>query len=418
MSERRVVITGMGVVSPNGNTKEEFWKNLVAGKSGIRRIQSMDTEKYDCKIAGEVVDFDPTQYFNNHKDARRADRYFQLAMAASKMAAKDSGLNPDSLDPHRVGVMVGSGIGGLSTIETQYEILLNKGPGRVSPFLIPMMITNIGSGMIAAEYGFMGPNMVIVTACATSNNNIGEAWRMIKFGDADMMIAGGAEASIRPCGLAGFANMKALSLRNDAPEKASRPWDKDRDGFVMGEGAGVVVIEELEHAKKRGATIYAELAGYGATADAYHLTSPHPEGLGAAKCMEMALRHAKLNTTDVQYINAHATSTPVGDLCELRAIKRVFGDYAKSGNGLLVSGTKSMTGHLLGAAGGIELVASVYAIQDQVIPPTINVENLDPEVDVDIVPNTARPAKVNAALSNSFGFGGHNAALLIKKFEG
>ncbi|MCB1277505.1 beta-ketoacyl-ACP synthase II [Prosthecobacter sp.] len=416
MSERRVVITGMGVVSPNGNNKDDFWKNLLAGKSGIRRIQSMDTEKYDCKIAGEVVDFDPTQYFNNHKDARRADRYFQFAMAASKMAAKDSGLNPDSLDPHRVGVMVGSGIGGLGTLETQYEILLNKGPGRVSPFLIPMMITNIASGMIAAEYGFMGPNMVIVTACATSNNNIGEAWRMIKFGDADVMIAGGAEASIRPCGLAGFANMKALSLRNDDPEKASRPWDKDRDGFVMGEGAGVVVIEELEHAKKRGATIYAELAGYGATADAYHLTSPHPEGLGAGKCMEMALRHAKLNTTDIQYINAHATSTPVGDLCELRAIKRTFGEYAT--NGLLVSGTKSMTGHLLGAAGGVELVASIYAIQEQVIPPTINVENLDPEVDVDIVPNTARPAKVNAALSNSFGFGGHNAALLIKKFEG
>ena len=418
MSERRVVITGMGVVSPNGNTKEEFWKSLVAGKSGIRRLQSMDTEKYDCKIGGEVVDFDPTKFFNNHKDARRADRYFQFAMAASKMAAKDAGLNPDSLDPHRVGVMVGSGIGGLSTIEAQYEILLTKSPSRVSPFLIPMMITNIASGMIAAEYGFMGPNMVIVTACATSNNNIGEAWRIIKFGDADAMICGGAEASIRPCGLAGFANMKALSLRNDEPERASRPWDKDRDGFVMGEGAGVVVIEELEHAKKRGATIYAELAGYGATADAYHLTSPHPEGLGAAKCMEMALRHAKLNTTDVQYINAHATSTPVGDLCELRAIKRVFGDYAKSGNGLLVSGTKSMTGHLLGAAGGIELVACIQAIQDQIVPPTINVENLDPEVDVYVVPNTARPAKVNAALSNSFGFGGHNAALLIKKFKG
>ncbi len=415
MSERRVVITGMGAIAPNGNNKEEFWKNLLAGKSGIRRIQSMDTEKYDCKIGGEVVDFDPTPFYNNHKDARRADRYFQFAMAASKMAAKDAGLNPDSLDPHRVGVMVGSGIGGLSTIETQYEILLNKGPNRVSPFLIPMMITNIASGMIAAEFGYMGPNMVIVTACATSNNNIGEAWRMIKFGDADVMIAGGAEASIRPCGLSGFANMKALSLRNDEPERASRPWDKDRDGFVMGEGAGVVVIEELEHAKKRGATIYAELAGYGATADAYHLTSPHPEGLGAAKCMEMALRHAKLNTTDIDYINAHATSTPVGDLCELSAIKRTFGDHAT--NGLLVSGTKSMTGHLLGAAGGVELVASVYAIKDQVIPPTINVENLDPEVDVDIVPNEARPAKVSAALSNSFGFGGHNAALLVTKFE-
>ncbi len=415
MSERRVVITGMGVVSPVGNNKDDFWKNIQAGKSGIRRIQSMDTEKYDCKIAGEAVGFDPTGYFNNHKDARRADRYFQFAMAASKMAAKDAGLNPDSLDPHRVGVMVGSGIGGLGTLETQYEILLTKGPSRVSPFIIPMMISNIASGMIAAEFGYMGPNMAIVTACATSNNNIGEAWRNIKFGDSDVMICGGAEASIRPSGLAGFANMKALSMRNDDPERASRPWDKDRDGFVMGEGAGVVVIEELEHAKKRGATIYAELVGYGATADAYHLTSPHPEGLGAAKCMEMALRHAKLNVTDVQYINAHATSTPVGDLCELRAIKRVFGEYAT--NGLLVSGTKSMTGHLLGAAGGVELIASIYAIKDQVVPPTINVENLDPEVDVDIVPNTARPAKIDAVLSNSFGFGGHNAALLIKKFK-
>jgi 3-oxoacyl-[acyl-carrier-protein] synthase II len=393
MSERRVVITGLGVVSPLGNNKDDFWKNLVAGKSGIRRIQSMDTEKYDCKIAGEVVDFDPTPFFNNHKEARRADRFFQLAMAASKMAAKDAGLNPDALDPY----------------------LLNKGPGRVSPFLIPMMITNIATGMIATEFGFMGPNMCITTACATSNNNIGEAWRIIKFGDADVIICGGSEASIRPCGLSGFGNMKALSMRNDEPERASRPWDINRDGFVMGEGAGVVVIEEYEHAKKRGATIYAELAGYGVTADAYHLTAPHPEGLGAAKCMEMALRHAKLNPTDVSYINAHATSTPVGDLCELRAIKRTFGEYAQKG--LLVSGTKSMTGHLLGAAGGIELAASVLALRDQIVPPTINVENLDPEVDVDVVPNTARPAKLNAALSNSFGFGGHNSALLIKKLD-
>jgi 3-oxoacyl-[acyl-carrier-protein] synthase II len=409
MSERRVVITGIGVVSPLGNNKDDFWKNLVAGKSGIRRIQSMDTEKYDCKIAGEVVDFDPTPFFNNHKEARRADRFFQLAMAASKMAAKDA------VDPHRIGVMVGSGIGGLSTIETQYEILLNKGPGRVSPFLIPMMITNIATGMIATEFGFMGPNMCITTACATSNNNIGEAWRIIKFGDADAIICGGSEASIRPCGLSGFGNMKALSMRNDEPERASRPWDINRDGFVMGEGAGVVVIEEYEHAKKRGATIYAELAGYGVTADAYHLTAPHPEGLGASKCMEMALRHAKLNATDVSYINAHATSTPVGDLCELRAIKRTFGEYAQKG--LLVSGTKSMTGHLLGAAGGIELAACIMALRDQVVPPTINVENLDPEVDVDVVANTARPAKLNAALSNSFGFGGHNSALLIKKLD-
>lgn len=415
MTERRVVITGIGTVSPLGNNTNDFWKNLLAGKSGIRRIQSMDTTGYDCKIAGEVVDFDPTPFFNNHKEARRADRYFQLAMAASKMAVKDSGLNPDSLDPHRIGVMVGSGIGGLSTIETQYEILLNKGPSRVSPFLIPMMITNIATGMIATEFGFMGPNMCITTACATSNNNIGEAWRIIKFGDADAIVCGGSEASIRPCGLAGFANMKALSLRNDEPEKASRPWDIGRNGFVMGEGAGVVVIEELEHAKKRGATIYAELVGYGVTADAYHLTAPHPEGLGASKCMEMAFRHAKLNPTDVQYVNAHATSTPVGDMCELRAIKRTFGDYAQKG--LLVSGTKSMTGHLLGAAGGIELAACILSIRDQIVPPTINVENLDPEVDVDIVANTARPAKVDAALSNSFGFGGHNSALLVKKFN-
>jgi len=416
MFERRVVITGIGVLSPNGNTKDEFWKNILAGKSGIRTIRSMDTSKYDCHIAGEVVDFDPTPFFNNHKEARRADRYFQLAMAASKMAVKDSGLNPDSLDPHRIGVMVGSGIGGLSTIETQYQILLEKGPSRVSPFLIPMMITNIASGMIAGEFGFMGPNMCITTACATSNNSIGEAWRIIKFGDADAIVCGGSEASIRPCGLAGFGNMRALSNRNDAPEKASRPFDKDRDGFVMGEGSGVVVIEELEHARRRGATIYCELAGYGTTADAYHLTSPHPEGLGARKCMEMALRHAKLNPGDVQYINAHATSTPVGDVCETKAIKSTFGEWTK--NGLLVSSTKSMTGHLLGAAGGVELAASIFAIKDQVAPPTINVDNQDPECDLDVVANEARPAKITAALSNSFGFGGHNAALLITKFEG
>lgn len=416
MNDRRVVISGLGVVSPVGSTLDEFWKSLIAGQSGIRTIQSMDTTQYDCKIAGEVPDFDPTPFFNNHKEARRADRFFQFAMAAAKMAVKDSGLNPDSIDPHRVGVMVGSGIGGLGTLEAQYQILLEKHPSRVSPFLIPMMISNIASGMIAGEYGFMGPNMVIVTACATSNNNIGEAWRIIKFGDADCIICGGAEASIRPSGLAGFANMKALSLRNDDPERASRPFDKDRDGFVMGEGAGVVVIEELGHALKRGAPIYCELVGYGATADAYHLTAPHPEGLGAMKCMQMALRHARMSPEEVHYINAHATSTPVGDLCELRAIQRTFGDYAT--NGLVISATKSMTGHLLGAAGGIELVASICAIRDGIIPPTINLDNLDPEVDVDVCPNEARPSKIKTALSNSFGFGGHNAALLIKAYEG
>jgi 3-oxoacyl-[acyl-carrier-protein] synthase II len=315
--------------------------------------------------------------------------------------------------------MIGSGIGGLQTIYDGSITLKERGPRRISPFFIPAALINLASGHLSIKYGFRGPNHSAVTACATGAHAIGDAGRLIMLGDADVMVAGGAEAAICRLGIAGFAAARALSTGyNDEPTRASRPWDKGRDGFVMGEGAGVVVIEELEHAKKRGATIYAELAGYGTTADAYHLTSPHPEGLGAAKCMEMALRHAKLNTTDVQYINAHATSTPVGDLCELRAIKRVFGDYAKSGNGLLVSGTKSMTGHLLGAAGGVELVASIYAIQDQLVPPTINVDNLDPEVDVDVVPNTARPAKVNAVLSNSFGFGGHNAALLVTKFEG
>jgi 3-oxoacyl-[acyl-carrier-protein] synthase II len=310
-------------------------------------------------------------------------------------------------------VLIGSGIGGLITLENNHEALLTKSPDRVSPFTIPMMISNIASGMLSMEYGFQGPNMCIVTACATSNHCIGEAWRIIKFGDSDVIVAGGAEASIAPMGLAGFGNMRALSTRNDAPEKASRPFDKDRDGFVMGEGSGVVVLEEYEHAKRRGAHIYCELAGYGISADAYHLSAPLPDGSGASRCMAMALRHAKLNADQVQYVNAHATSTPVGDVAEVQAIKRTFGDYAK--NGLLVSATKSMTGHLLGAAGGIELAACMLAIKDQVVPPTINVENQDPECDIDCVPNVARPAKIDAALSNSFGFGGHNAALLVKK---
>jgi 3-oxoacyl-[acyl-carrier-protein] synthase II len=371
----------------------------------------MDTTNYDCKIGGEVVDFDPTSYFNNHKEARRADRFFQFAMAAAKMAVKDSGLNPDAVDPHRVGVMVGSGIGGLGTLETQYQILLEKSPSRVSPFLIPMMITNIATGMIATEFGFMGPNMCITTACATSNNNIGEAWRIIKFGDADAIVCGGSEASIRPCGLSGLANMKALSLRNDEPERASRPWDKDRDGFVMGEGSGVVVIEELEHAKKRGATIYCELAGYGCTADAYHMTAPMPEGEGAARAMTIAMRHAKVTPDQVDYINAHATSTGLGDICETRAIKLALGDHARK---VAVSATKSTTGHLLGAAGGVELAASALAIKNGLIPPTINLENPDPECDLDCVPNVAREAKLTCVMSNSFGFGGHNATILLK----
>jgi len=413
--ERRVVITGMGVVSPVGNDLDSFWVNIVAGKSGVGRIASPELAGYDCQIAGEVRDFDASPYFANAKDARRADRFAQLAMGASVMAMKDSGIDLEATDRDRFGCMVGSGIGGLQTLEQQHVKLLQQSPSRVSPFTIPMMIANISSGMVSMEFNLRGPNMCIVTACATSNHNIGEAWRMIKFGDADAFIAGGSESTICPMGLAGFGNMKALSTRNDEPEKASRPFDVDRDGFVMGEGAGIVVIEELEHAKKRGARIYAELTGYGVSADAYHLTSPHPEGDGARRCMEMAIGHAGINANQVDYVNAHGTSTGLGDVCETKAIKAVFGDYAK--DGLVVSSTKSMTGHLLGAAGGVELAACVKTIIDGVIPPTINLDNPDEQCDLDYVPHTAREAKVDIALTNSFGFGGHNASLLVERFR-
>ncbi len=412
MSERRVVITGMGIVSPVGNDLVTFWDNLSHGRSGIGPVTLFDTAQYDCKIGGETKNFEAKQYFREPKDARRADRYIQLAVAASKMALEDSGLDVGKIDVTRFGVMVGSGIGGLETLENNHTQLITKNPSRVSPFTIPMMISNMASGMISMEFGLQGPNMSIVTACATANNNIGEAWRMIKFGDADGFICGGAEAAILPMGYAGFGNMRALSTRNDEPERASRPFDKGRDGFVMGEGAGVVIIEEMEHAKARGATIYCELAGYGVSADAYHLSAPHPQGEGASRCMAMALKHAKLNASQVGYVNAHATSTPMGDICETRAIKNTFGAHAK--DGLLVSSTKSMTGHMLGAAGGAELIASVLAMRNSLIPPTINVEDQDPECDLDVCPNVAREAKFTAALSNSFGFGGHNASVLIK----
>ncbi|MBK1792834.1 beta-ketoacyl-ACP synthase II [Persicirhabdus sediminis] len=415
MNDRRVVITGIGTVSPLGNDLATTWENLKAGKSGIGRITQMDTSDYTVHIAGEVKDFDPKPYFKNPKDARRADRYAQLGVAASAMAIADAGLDDEGIDKDRVGVMVGSGIGGLGTLEKEHRNLMQKSPGRVSPFVIPMMIANIASGMVSMDYGFGGPNMSIVTACATSNHNIGEAWRMIKFGDADAFVAGGAEATILPMGLAGFSNMKALSTRNDDPEAASRPFDTGRDGFVMGEGAGVLVIEEYEHAKKRGAKIYAELVGYGVSGDAYHITSPHPEGVGASRCMDMALKHAKMNPEDVDYVNAHGTSTPLGDICETKAIKRSFGDHAK--DKLLVSSTKSMTGHLLGAAGGIEIAACIMSLQEGVIAPTINIEDQDPECDLDYCANVAREAKVKSALSNSFGFGGHNSSLLIKTLD-
>jgi 3-oxoacyl-[acyl-carrier-protein] synthase II len=405
----------VGVVSPIGNDADAFWQSLLAGRSGIGRITQMDTTDYACKIGGEVKDFDPAAHFNNPKDARRTDRFIQLGMAASKMAWKDAGLSLDSIDPTRFGVMVGSGIGGLGTLEEQHRNLVLKNPSRVSPFTIPMMIANMCSGLVSMELGLSGPNMSIVTACATANHNIGEAWRILKFGDADAFIAGGCEATILPMGLAGFGNMKALSMRNDEPERASRPFDKGRDGFVMGEGAAVVVLEELEHAKRRGATILAELVGYGMSADAYHLSAPHPEGAGAIRCMEMAVRHSGLALEQIQYVNAHGTSTPLGDIGETKAIKKVFGNHAK--NGLVVSSTKSMTGHLLGAAGGVEAVACIRAIQHGIVPPTINLEDPDPECDLDYVPNVAREMKVDAALSNSFGFGGHNASILVRRFS-
>lgn len=415
MSERRVVITGLGVISPVGSDIPTFWKNLTEGRSGVTHYEAFDTTGYDCLIAGEVKGFDPVPWFKTPKDARRADRFAQFAMAGAKLALEDSGIDLQTVDRERFGVIVGSGIGGLRTIEDEAKKLFDRGPSKLSPFTIAMMISNMASGLISMEYGLSGPNMSIVTACATSNNCIGEAWRIIKFGDADAFVAGGAEATISPIGVAGFSCMRALSTRNDEPEKASRPFDKDRDGFVMGEGTGVVILEELEHAKKRGAHIYCELVGYGATADAYHMTAPRPEGEGASRCMQVAMKHAKVTPAEIDYVNAHGTSTPLGDICETKAIKDAFGADAYK---TAVSSTKSMTGHLLGAAGGIELAACVLAMRDGIIPPTINLDNPDPECDLDYVPHKARETKVKVALSNSFGFGGHNSTLIIRQFEG
>ena len=415
MSERRVVITGIGVISPVGSDLETFWKNLTSGASGISQYQAFDPAGFDCLIAGEVKGFDGAQWFKTPKDARRADRFAQFAMAGAKLALDDAALDPETTERERFGVIVGSGIGGFQSLENEARKLIERGPTKLSPFTIPMIISNMASGLISMEYGLSGPNMAIVTACATANNSIGEAWRIIKFGDADAFIAGGAEATITPLGVAGFSCMRALSTRNDEPTKASRPFDKDRDGFVMGEGAGIVVLEELEHAKKRGARIYCELVGYGATADAYHMTAPRPEGEGASRCMQIAMKHAKVTPAEVDYINAHGTSTPIGDICETKAIKDAFGESAHK---VPISSTKSMTGHLLGAAGGIELAACALAMRDGIIPPTINLDNPDPECDLDYVPHKAREAKIKVALSNSFGFGGHNSSVVIRSFEG
>lgn len=412
MMNQRVVITGMGAVTPIGTGVEDFWNGLLEGKNGISLIESFDTSQYTTHIAGAIKDFNPEDYMDK-REARRMDRFVQLAVAASILALKDANLNVrEDTDPERVGVYVGSGIGGLSTWEEQHKILLEKGPRRVSPFFIPMMIANMASGQISMIAGAKGPNSTAVTACATGTHSIGDSFKLIQRGDADAMICGGSEAPITPTGLAGFGALRAMSTRNDEPHKASRPFDTGRDGFVMGEGSGILILESLEHAEKRGAKIYAEIIGYGMSGDAHHMTEPDPNG--AARCMVKAIKDAGIEPTDVDYINAHGTSTPVGDISETTAIKKAFGDHAYK---LAVSSTKSMTGHLLGAAGGIEAVICGLTLKHGVIAPTINLDDQDPECDLDYVPNTKREADVRVALSNSFGFGGHNATIILKKFE-
>jgi 3-oxoacyl-[acyl-carrier-protein] synthase II len=412
---RRVVITGIGVVSPIGNNVNDFWQNLVAGKSGIDTISSFDPDKYGLtvKIAAEVKNFNPEDYFDK-KDAQKFSDFIKFAYAAAMEAMKDADLENANIDKDRVGVIVGTGIGGLKDIEEQNEILNEKGARRVSPFFIPYGIANMASGVIAIKYGFRGPNYCVVSACATGNHSIGDAFRIIQRGDADIMIAGGTESAITPLGIAGFASLKALSTRNDEPQKASRPFDKDRDGFVMGEGAGILILEEYEHAKKRGAKIYAEIKGYAATDDAFHVTAPCSDGEGAAMCMRLALKDASLNPEDIDYINAHGTSTPLNDKIETLAIKKVFKDHAYK---LKISSNKSMIGHLLGAASAVEAVASVKTIETGIIPPTINLENPDPECDLDYVPNKAIQYDVRNVLSNSFGFGGTNACIILSKVD-
>ncbi|MDQ0899848.1 MULTISPECIES: beta-ketoacyl-ACP synthase II [unclassified Paenibacillus] len=408
----RVVITGMGVVTALGQDLETFWGNLTSGQSGISLIENFDVSEYPTRIAAEVKDFNIENYVDR-KDSRRMDRFVQFAVAGAINALKDANLNvKEDTDPERVGVSVGSGIGGLNTWEEQHRILLEKGPKRVSPFFIPMMIANMASGQVSMITGAKGPNSTAVTACATGTHSIGDSFKMIQRGDADVMICGGAEATITPIGVAGFCALRAMSTRNEEPHLASRPFDTDRDGFVMGEGAGVMILESLEHAQKRGARIYAEVIGYGMSGDAYHMTDPDPDG--AARCMVKAIKDAGISPESISYINAHGTSTSVGDRSETTAIKKALGDHAYK---VAVSSTKSMTGHLLGAAGGVEAVICGLTISNSLIAPTINLVNQDPECDLDYVPNTAREAKVDIAMSNSFGFGGHNATIILKRFE-
>ncbi len=410
MPKRRVVVTGMGVLAPNGNTVPQYWDALRTGKSGIANITHFDTSDYKVKIAGEVTGFQQDDFFER-KESRKFDRFTIYALVAAEEAIINAGLSVDSINPNRIGVIIGSGIGGIESFEEQHQILLEKGPRRVSPFFIPKMITNIAAGHIAIKWGFKGPSHVVVSACASGTDALGMALRTIQYGDADIMISGGSEASVCPMAVAGFANMKALSTRNDEPTKASRPFDLNRDGFVIAEGAGILILEELEHARKRGARILGEIAGYGATNDAFHVTQPASGGAGAARAMEAAIRDAGMKYSDVDYINAHGTATPHNDKNESIAIRTVFGDHADN---LYVSSTKSMTGHLLGASGAIEAIAALLIIENQIIPPTINLTDADPECDLNYVPNTAISAKVDTVVSNSLGFGGHNGVLLLK----
>jgi len=409
---RRVVVTGVGLVTPLGIGIDNVWRSILRGESGISRITRFDASNLETKIAGEVKNFKPEEYINP-KDLKRMDLFIQYALAATQIAIEDSGIDIKKEIPERVGVVVGTGLGGLPTLEHYHKVLLDKGPSRISPFFIPMLIANEAPCHISMKYGCKGPNLCVVTACATGAHSIGEAFRIIQYGDADIMIAGGTEANLTPLTIAGFNAMKALSTRNEFPERASRPFDRERDGFVVAEGAGVLILEELGHAKKRGAKIYAEVVGYGYNSDAYHITAPCPDGEGFIKCMEMAIKDAKINPEEVDYINAHGTSTELNDKVETLAVKKVFGDYAYK---VPVSSTKSMIGHLLGAAGAVEAIFTILSIRDNICPPTINYENPDPECDLDYVPNVAREKKIQIAMSNSFGFGGTNSVLIFRRY--
>lgn len=409
---KRVVVTGVGAITPIGNTPTEYWQGLVSGRNGIGEITLFDASRHDCRIAGEVKNYDPQDYLDR-KEAKRMDRFTQFAVSAAKQALADAQLVINDLNAEQVGVIVGSGVGGIKVMEDQQTIYLHRGPDRCSPFMIPMMIANMAAGLTAIHTGAKGPNSCAVTACAAGSNAIGDAFRLIQRGYAQAMICGGTEAAITPLSVAGFAACKALSTRNEDPTRACRPFDRDRDGFVMGEGAGILILEELEHALVRGARIYAEIVGYGMTCDAYHITSPAPGGEGAARAMQLALKDAGVAPEQVNYINAHGTSTPANDVTETAAVKKALGEHAYQ---VAISSTKSMTGHLLGGSGGIEAVATVLAIANQCIPPTINLENPDPECDLDYVANVSRPAPIDVALSNSFGFGGHNVTLVFRRY--